>query len=329
MRKSAVHAILAGVITLMPGLAVAETPALTILTYDSFTSEWGPGPAAKKAFEARCDCQVNFVTAGDGAAMLSRLQLEGKKSKIDVVLGLDTNLTSAAAESNLFVPHGVPSPDALPIDWQDPLFLPYDWGWLAFVYDKTRLPEPPSSFADLAASDVRIVIPDPRASTPGLGLLLWVKDAYGDQAASIWRDLADNIVTVTPGWSEAYALFLRGEADMVLSYTTSPAFHRLAENDDSKDWARFDEGHYLQIEVAGLLATAPQPELGRDFLAFLQSPEFQSLIPETNWMYPVIDIPLPDGFDNGRPDKTLLLPDAEAASLRDKAVAEWRSALAR
>jgi ABC-type thiamine transport system substrate-binding protein len=29
-------------------------------------------------------------------------------------------------------------------------------------------------------------------------------------------------VTVTKGWSEAYGMFLDGEADMVLSYTTSP-----------------------------------------------------------------------------------------------------------
>ena len=68
--------------------------------------------------------------------------------------------------------------------------------------------------------------------------------------------MADNIVTVTPGWSEAYGLFLEGEADMVLSYTTSPAYHLIAEDDATKAAALLEEGHYVQIEVAGKLAAA-------------------------------------------------------------------------
>ena len=98
---------------------------------------------------------------------------------------------------------------------------------------------------------------------------MWVKAAYGDRAAEIWAGLADNIVTVTPGWSEAYGLFLEGEADMVLSYTTSPAYHLIAESDDTKAAALFDEGHYLQIEVAGKLAATDQPALADQFLAFM------------------------------------------------------------
>ena len=91
----------AGLATLATS-AMADTPVLTVLTYDSFVSEWGPGPAIEKGFEATCACDVQFVTAGDGAAVLARLQLEGANSTADVVVGLDTNLTSAAAP--LFAP---------------------------------------------------------------------------------------------------------------------------------------------------------------------------------------------------------------------------------
>jgi thiamine transport system substrate-binding protein len=38
---------------------------------------------------------------------LSRIRLEGARSEADVVLGLDTNLTAAAAETGLFAEHGV------------------------------------------------------------------------------------------------------------------------------------------------------------------------------------------------------------------------------
>lgn len=324
------HLLAAGLVSIACP-ALAESPVLTVLTYDSFTSEWGPGPAIENAFEATCSCDLKFVPAGDGAALLARIQLEGSASEADVVLGLDTSLTAAATATQLFAPHGKTPETDLPVAFSDPNFLPFDWGWFAFVHDKTKLAAPPKTFEELAASDLKIVIQDPRSSTPGLGLLMWVKAAYGDRAGEIWTSLADNIVTVTPGWSEAYGLFLEGEADMVLSYTTSPAYHLLAESDDTKGAATFDEGHYLQIEVAGKLAASDQPELADMFLDFMLSDAFQSVIPQTNWMYPAV-LPaagLPEGFDAFRPQKSLLLSADEALAVRDAALTEWQSALAR
>jgi thiamine transport system substrate-binding protein len=324
------HLLVAGLLTIATP-ALAETPVLQVLTYDSFTSEWGPGPAVEKAFEANCACDLQFIPAGDGAALLARIQLEGAASDADVVLGLDTSLTAAATATGLFAPHGKTPALNLPVDFADPTFLPFDWGWFAFVYDKTKASEPPKGFEALAASDLKIVIQDPRSSTPGLGLLLWVKAAYGDRAPEIWQGLSDNIVTVTPGWSEAYGLFLEGEADMVLSYTTSPAYHLIAESDDSKAAALFDEGHYMQIEVAGKLAATDQPELADKFLDFMLSEPFQSAIPQTNWMYPAVTpaAGLPEGFDAFRPARSLLLSSDEAQAARDGALAEWQAALAR
>jgi len=310
-----------------------EGPVLTVYTYDSFVSEWGPGPAIETAFEETCGCDLQFVGAGDGAALLARLQLEGARTEADVVLGLDTNLTARAAGTGLFAPHGKTDLSLdLPVAWDDPLFLPFDWGYFAFVHDTTRLPEPPVSLRDLADSDVSVLIQDPRSSTPGLGLLMWVKSAYGDDAAALWEALSDNIVTVTPGWSESYGLFLEGEADMVLSYTTSPAYHLIAEDDPTKAAAPFDEGHYMQVEVAGLLASSDQPDLARAFLDFMLTDAFQSVIPTTNWMYPAMtpEGGLPDGFETLiTPDKALLLSSAEAETMRDAALEEWRAALSR
>jgi len=315
----------------IPAMA-QDKPVLTVLTYDSFTAEWGPGPAVEKAFEETCACDLQFVAAGDGAALLSRIQMEGAASDADIVLGLDTNLTAAATATGLFAPHGQTWTNTLPVAFDDPSFVPFDWGWFAFVHDKAKLPSPPKSFEDLAASDVKIIIQDPRSSTPGLGLLMWVKAAYGDRAAEIWQGLADNIVTVTPGWSEAYGLFLEGEADMVLSYTTSPAYHLIAESDDTKAAAPFTEGHYLQVEVAGKLAATDQPELAGAFLAFIGSDAFQSVIPTTNWMYPAVTpaAGLPAGFETLiQPQTSLLLSATDAQSARDAALAEWQAALAR
>ncbi len=314
----------------MATIATAETPVLTVMTYDSFVSDWGPGPAIETAFEATCACDLQFVGAGDGAALLARLQLEGPRTDADIVLGLDTNLTAKARETGLFAPHGVTADLTLPIAWDDAEFLPFDWGYFAFVGNAGA--DAPTSFRALADSDLKVVIQDPRSSTPGLGLMMWVKAAYGDEAAQIWADLADNIVTVTPGWSEAYGLFLEGEADAALSYTTSPAYHLIAESDDSKVAWAFDEGHYMQVEVAGKVAGTDQPELADQFLAFMVSDGFQSIIPTTNWMYPAATPAdgLPDGFDTLITPATSLLFSAEQAlTLRDAALNEWRVALSK
>ncbi|MFN4102411.1 MAG: thiamine ABC transporter substrate-binding protein, partial [Pararhodobacter sp.] len=40
--------------------ASAQTPELRVLTYDSFVSEWGPGPQIETAFEAICGCDLVF-----------------------------------------------------------------------------------------------------------------------------------------------------------------------------------------------------------------------------------------------------------------------------
>jgi thiamine transport system substrate-binding protein len=318
---------------LAAGAAYAEDkPTLTVMTYDSFVADWGPGPQIEEAFEAFCECNLEFVAAGDGAALLARVKLEGTRSEADVVLGLDTNLTAAATETGLFATHGMAQvPFDLPVDWNDPTFLPYDWGYFAFVHN-ADMADVPGDMKALGASDVKIVIQDPRSSTPGLGLLMWVKAAYGDEAAAVWEALADNVVTVTPGWSEAYGMFLEGEADMVLSYTTSPAYHLIAEEDDSKAAALFSEGHYMQVEVAGMLKSSDQPALAEAFLSFMLSDGFQSIIPTTNWMYPAAtpEGGLPDGFDTLiQPEKSLLLSPEEALAARDAALDEWLTALSR
>ena len=311
--------------------AVADTPVLTVYAPDYFASEWGPGPVLEEAFEARCDCDLRFTAAGDGAALLSRLRLEGTRTDADVVLGLDTNLMADAAETDLFASSGVEGVAwDLPIDWDSETFVPFDWGYFAFVHRAGF--EAPASFRELGESDISIIIEDPRSSTPGLGLLLWVKQAYGDEAPAIWESLSDNIVTVTPGWSEAYNLFLEGEADMVLSYTTSPAYHLIAEEDDGYAAAPFEEGHYLQVEVAAAVDGSDEIALARDFLSFLTTDEAQSTLPTTNWMYPAKtpESGLPEGFETLiAPDQALLAPIEDTPAIIDTALDEWRSALSR
>ncbi|HHA1294927.1 TPA: thiamine ABC transporter substrate binding subunit [Enterobacter ludwigii] len=312
--------------------AVAK-PVLTVYTYDSFSADWGPGPVVKKAFEADCQCELKFVALEDGVSLLNRLRMEGKNSKADVVLGLDNNLLEAASKTRLFAKSGVAT-DAVsvPGGWQNDTFVPFDYGYFAFVYDKNKLKNPPKSLKELVESEQkwRVIYEDPRTSTPGLGLLLWMQKVYGDDAPQAWQKLAAKTVTVTKGWSEAYGLFLKGESDLVLSYTTSPAYHIIAEKKDNYAAASFAEGHYLQVEVAARTASSKQPELAEKFLKFMVSPAFQNAIPAGNWMYPVTSVTLPAGFEKlTKPQTSLEFTPQQVAAQRVAWVSEWQRAVSR
>ncbi len=318
---------------LLSAPAFAAKPVLTVYTYDSFSADWGPGPAIKKAFEAQCGCELKYVALEDGVSLLNRLRMEGKNSKADVVLGLDNNLLQAAEQTGLFAK--APKTAArltVPGGWDNTTFVPYDYGYFAFVYDKNKLKNPPKSLDELINSDQKwkVIYEDPRTSTPGLGLMLWMQKVYGDKAPQAWEKLAKKTVTVTKGWSEAYGLFLKGESDLVLSYTTSPAYHIVEENKDNYAAADFTEGHYMQVEVAGQLANSQQPKLAEEFMKFVTTEDFQKVIPAGNWMYPVINTPLPDAFKQLTiPAKSLQYSAQDVATHRSQWIQAWQNAVSR
>ena len=315
-------------------VAPARAETLTVYTYDSFVAEWGPGPAIAEAWRQRCGCELEWVAVGDAALLLARLRLEGDNSPADVVLGLDTNLMAEARAEGLVQDHGLELPElSLPIPWDDPAFVPFDWGYFAVVYDSATLARPPATLAALTSGEAepQLIVQDPRSSTPGLGLMLWLKAVYGDDAAAAWQRLSARVLTVTKGWSEAYGLFLAGEAPMVLSYTTSPAYHRMVEDEDRYRALIFPEGHYMQVEVAALAAHSARPDLARDFLAFVLTPAFQDVIPTGNWMYPALapQEGLPQAFrELTRPPRALLLDADLVAQNRRAWTQEWLEAMA-
>ena len=281
-------------------------PTLTVYTYDSFTADWGPGPAIKKAFEQQCDCELKLVALSDGVSLLNRLRMEGSKSKADIILGLDNNLIHAAKQTGLFAPSNIDTSKlALPEKWTDDTFVPYDYGYFAFIYDKNRITHPPKSMDELLNSQQpwKILYQDPRTSTPGLGLMLWMQSLYPNNTAEQWQKLANK---------------------------TSPGYHILADKKDNYAAAIFDEGHYLQVEVAAKLKSSKQPELAQQFMQFMLTPAFQETIPTTNWMYPVIDMPLPEVYSvMPKPQKSLQFDADVVAKERQTWTRNWQSAVSR
>ena len=305
---------------------------LTIYTYDSFVSEWGPGPIIEKIFEEKHNADIEFVAVDSAATLLNKVILEADTSKADIVLGLDMNLFDLAEQSELFTTHNINDINNLinlPLKWESNKFVPYNYGYFSFVYNEANLATPPKSMDELINStNARIVIQDPRTSTPGLGLLTWMKALYGDKAGDEWKKLNKKIISVTKGWTDAYYnFFMAGEADMVLSYSTSPAAHIMFEERYDILATTFEEGNYITIEFAGILNNSQNKDLANKFLNFMLSKEFQSVIPSTNIMYPVTNIKdLPEAFDKLDVPNFIQMDPKEINKNKEKWIDEWLNA---
>ena len=304
---------------------------LTIYTYDSFVSEWGPGPIIEKKFEEIYQVDLDLIAVDSASTLLNKVILERSNTKADIVLGLDMNLFNAAEQSDLFSNHFLTNLNdriILPINWNSKLFVPYSYGYFAFVYNNKKLKNPPVSMDELInLTDARIVIQDPRTSTPGLGLLTWMKALYGDRTEKQWSKLNKKIISVTKGWTDAYYnFFMTGEADIVLSYSTSPAAHIMFEDNYDISAAIFDEGNYLSIEFAGILKSSKNKKMANNFLNFMISKDFQSIIPSTNIMYPVKNINLPEAYDHLEIPKVIHLEPKDISEKKEEWINEWLNA---
>ena len=304
---------------------------LTVYTYDSFVSEWGPGPLIEKTFEEKYSVDLELIAVDSAATLLNKVILEGSNTKADIILGLDMNLFNSAENSELFTAHNLNNINEklnLPIEWNSEIFVPYNYGYFAFVYNNKKLKNPPKSMDELLnITDARIVIQDPRTSTPGLGLLTWMKILYGENAQENWSKLNKKIISVTKGWTDAYYnFFMSGEADIVLSYSTSPAAHIMFEENYDISASIFEEGNYLSVEFAGILKSSKNKKVANIFLDFMLSDEFQKVIPSTNIMYPVTNIKLPDAFNELEIPKALQLNPKEINDYKDEWINEWLNA---
>jgi len=257
------------ILLILPFISL-HAKTLTIYSYGSFTSPYGPGPHLKEAFEKTCHCTVEFITMETSLLLSTRLFIEGKKTKADLVIGLDPMAMTPI--KNLFKE-----------------LHPYSNTCLAFIYKKDLIQNPPTSFRDFVESQPTVIVPDPRTSSTGLNLLAWMSYIFGSQNKEAWNEL--NVLTYPKGWGESYALFLRGESDYVLSYMTSPLYHALVEKNDAYGSLNFQEGNLCVHEYAGIPITSQHKELAQQFIDFLLSPEGDTIVATKGWRYPMGDIP--------------------------------------
>ena len=283
-------------------LEAEKTDILRIYSYNSFAR--GIGPIVIAEFEKKYGVTVELIGISGGASLLNRLILERANPQVDLAIGILNTQLNRALAANVFQAY---EPENLRnIKDQsliiDPRFrlIPFDYSYYAFVYDTRYIQNPPQSFGAMQDSEWRdkIILINPRTSSTGYGLLIWTLAAFTDRGFdALWTNLRANVLTIPGSWSQAYQAFQIGEAPIVLSYVTSPAFHIHTEGTHRYQSFIPEEGGFREIEFAGILQGAENLHLARRFIEFMLSYEFQRHIPTTQWMFPVIEgVTLPESF---------------------------------
>lgn len=305
---------------------VVYAAQLVIYTSDSFAG--GIAKVVIPKFEQLYKCKVKVVSFGSMGDVLARLIAEKNSPKADVVVGLNQQqLMKAVAEGILEKFRPVNAKNIVYRGLVTDYGTVYDYGALAMIYNVEKIKNPPRTFWDLTKPEYKgkFVLIDPRTSSTGLAFFMWTIAALGEEGAfEFWSKVKSNVLTFTSGWSAAFKMLETGEADMIVSYATDGAYSMHRYGTIKYMPVIFEEGAYVLEEYASVVKGAKNSALARAFIEFLLTPDFQKEVPLNQWMYPVINVELPDVFKKyvPQPRKILRVP-SDINNRLDELLKKW------
>ncbi len=298
-----------------------------------------------REFEETSGYDLTVRAAGDAGTLTTKLVLTTGNPTGDAAFGVDNTFASRAIDEGVFAAHGVdlpPGAEAFALGGAAAGRLaPVDNSNVCVNVDETWFAEhdlePPASFEDLADPeyDGLFVTPSALSSSPGLAFLLGTVAEYGEEWPAYWERLMANGTLVVDGWTDAYyGEFTQGGEQgtrpIVLSYDSSPAF-TLADDGGSTTRALLDTC-FRQVEYAGVLEGADNPEGARALVDFLLSDTVQAQLPTSMYVFPVVDgVRLPSDWARHavQPASPYELDPDEIAENREAWLEEWREIVTR
>ncbi|MFB4192821.1 thiamine ABC transporter substrate-binding protein [Streptomyces carpaticus] len=286
---------------------------VTLVTHDSFNVS----PEVLERFTEETGYRVQILRAGDAGVVVNQAVLSKNNPQGDVLFGIDNTLLSRALDEGVFAPYEAAGLAAIPETYQldagEHRVTPVDTGDICVNYDRAYFAEhelaPPQTLDDLIDPAYRdlLVVQNAATSSPGLGFLLGTVAAYGDDGwQEYWQALRDNGVEVVDGWEQAYnerfsgAAGGAGDRPLVVSYASSPPVEVIygeGELPEEGPTGVSTGTCFRQIEFAGLLSGAGNPEGGQALLDFLIGQDFQEDLPLQMFVNPVHpDAELPEEF---------------------------------
>ncbi len=313
---------------------------VVLVTHESFAL---PKPLIRQ-FEDRTGYTVDVRANGDAGTLTNKLVLTKNSPTGDLAFGVDNTFASRALEAGVFDVADVALPDgaaAYALDEGADRLVPIDNASVCVNVDTTWFRDrdlaPPTTLDDLTKPAYRdlFVTPGAPTSSPGMAFLLATVAAYGDAWPDYWTDLLANGTRITSGWSDAYYVdFTQGGGDgtrpIVLSYDSSPAFTPGTQG--SSLTAALLDTCFRQVEYAGVLAGAANPDGARALLDFLLSEPVQAALPESMYVFPVRDgITLPRAWARyaRQPASPYAVDPADIAAHRDEWLTTWQDVTSR
>jgi thiamine transport system substrate-binding protein len=316
------------------------------MTHDSFAIS----DDVLAAWQRETGVTVDVLRAGDAGTVVNQAILTRNAPLADVLFGVDNTFLSRALEADVFEPYVPAAADSIPAGLKldpDGRVTPIDYGDVCVNYDRDAFEEgaEPQALEDLADPAYRdqLVVENPATSSPGLAFMLATIAHFGETAdytwLDYWADLVANGVLVENDWESAYnARFSGGAGDgdrpLVVSYATSPAAE-VVFGDPQPDEAptgSMTDGCFRQVEFAGVLRGARNPELARQLVDFMLTPEFQADIPLNMFVFPARpDVELPDVFAEHAVAvaQPLTVDPATIAANRERWQQEWTDVVLR
>ena len=317
---------------------------LVLITHDSFAF---PEELIQQ-FEADNGATVTILKKGDGGAMLASIILTKDNPEGDLVFGVDNTFLSRALDEKIFQSYESAALSSVPDEFhvKDNFATPIDFGFVNFNYDIAALEEaglaPPTSLDELTDPKWKglVAVQNPASSTPGLAFLLTTIAYFGEDGyLDWWQAMRDNDIQVTDGWTTAYYTnftLYGGGQPIVLSYSTSPAFEQLFADpprDDAPTGNVLPAGAvFRQIEYAGILKNADNPNLAGKFIDFLLSPAAQAAFPDYMGVFPAnSEATVTEAFTRfGSVDVDIAQVSSEdIAEHRDEWITDWTNTVLR
>ncbi|SPT55056.1 Thiamine-binding periplasmic protein precursor [Actinomyces bovis] len=308
---------------------------VTVLTHDSFNVP----DDLKTAFEDSSGYTLELIPSGDAGELTNKLVLTKDAPLGDAVFGIDNTFASRALSEqviddtlSLTLPTGA---DQYLVDGHKGL-VPIDFGEVCINVDTKWFADkgltPPASFEDLTKPEYQglFVAINPSTSSPGLAFLVATVGHFGEEGfAQYWKDLKANGMKIAEGWTAAYETdFSAGEGKgaypIVVSYASSPAA-TISEDGTTTTQALLSTST-RQVEYAGVLTKAANPEGAKAFIEWMLSAELQSSIPDHMYMYPVNpEATLPEKLSKfGKTsDAPIVVAPADIASKRESWLTTW------
>lgn len=299
---------------LLGGATVINAEEITV--YGPSSMKWIEKKYGK-VFQEQTGDTIKFISI-DG--IVGRLKLEQKRPKADIVVGLTELTTEMAKRDNLILPYvpkniGNISEDRFKMS--SDYVVPFDYGLLAINYNKEKIANPPKNLEELSRLNKQLMLENPKVSITGEEALQWSVALYGENWTKFWQEIKPAVYSVEPGWSEAFAKFTTGEAPMMLGYATSNLFFT-GEDSSKYDSFLLEEGSFMYQEGGALVNRKDIKEGAKKFMESILTDEFQKIMSEENYMFPVTNIKLDENFKNvPTTDKTVKLSKEQINDLID------------